>query len=86
MNTREPTLIDNLDEDSLLAFVNYLPAMSAGVRKLDIASSGVYKVTDVESKFQLGKFTQQIQATRDTNSSTDLIQKRLIEIGSLHGN
>jgi hypothetical protein len=86
VNTREPTLIDNLDEDSLLAFVNYLPAMSAGVRKLDIASSGVYKVTDVESKFQLGKFTQQIQATRDTNSSTDLIQKRLIEIGSLHGN
>ena len=78
VNTREPTLIDNLDEDSLLAFVNYLPAMSAGVRKLDIASSGVYKVTDVESKFQLGKFTQQIQATRDTNSSTDLIQKRLI--------
>jgi len=37
------TLIENLDEDSLIAFINYLPdnGKTDGARRLDIASSGV---------------------------------------------
>tara|TARA_R110002074_G_scaffold397783_1_gene588651 strand:- start:395 stop:2221 length:1827 start_codon:yes stop_codon:yes gene_type:complete len=82
------TLIDNLDEDSLIIFINYLPdnGKTQGGRKLDIASSGVYKIIEVESKFQLGKFTQTLKGMRDRNSSTDLIQKQLIKIGLQNGN
>jgi|TARA_R110000744_G_scaffold377307_1_gene492187 hypothetical protein len=82
------TLIENLDEDSLIVFINYLPdnGKTDGARKLDIASSGVYKILEVESKFQLGKFTQSLKGMRDRNSSTDLIQQRLKKIGSKNGN
>jgi hypothetical protein len=85
---KNTTLIENLDEDSLIVFINYLPdnGKTGGARKLDIASSGVYKILEVESKFQLGKFTQSLKGMRDRNSSTDLIQKQLIKIGSQNGN
>jgi hypothetical protein len=82
------TLRENLDEDSLIIFINYLPdnGKTGGARRLDIASTGVYKITSVESKFQLGKFTQSLKGYRDRNTSTDLIQSRLINIGLQYGN
>ena len=72
----------------MIVFINYLPdnGKTDGARKLDIASSGVYKILEVESKFQLGKFTQSLKGMRDRNSSTDLIQQRLKKIGSKNGN
>jgi len=86
--TTYKTLIENLDEDSLIVFINYLPdnGKTDGARRLDIASSGVYKILEVESKFQLGKFTQSLKGMRDRNSSTDLIQQKLKKIGSQNGN
>ena len=82
------TLIDSLDEDSLIAFINYLPdnGKSNGARQLDIAASGIYKILEVESKFQLGKFTQSLKGMRDRNSSTDLIKTKLLVIGNQNGN
>ena len=82
------TLIDSLDEDSLIIFINYLPdnGKTNGERRLDIASSGVYKILEVESKFQLGKFTQSLKGMRDRNSSTDLIKTKLLQIGRQNGN
>ena len=82
------TLIDSLDEDSLIAFINYLPnnGKSNGARQLDIAASGIYKILEVESKFQLGKFTQSLKGMRDRNSSTDLIKTKLLQIGRQNGN
>lgn len=87
-SSKGSTLVDNLDEDSLIAFINYLPdnGKSNGARKLDIAASGIYKILEVESKFQLGKFTQSLKGMRDRNSSTDLIKTKLLQMGNKNGN
>jgi hypothetical protein len=86
--SKNMTLKENLNEDALIVFINYLPdnGKTNVARRLDISSSGVYVVQSVENKFQLGKFTQSLTARRDRNSSTDLIQQRLKKIGSQNGN
>lgn len=80
--TTSTTLFDGLNEDSLIIFVNYLPEDIADPTKknkktLDIASTGVYKIIEVESKFQQGKFTQTLKGMRDRSTSTDLIQNKI---------
>jgi hypothetical protein len=83
------SLVSYLDTDSLIAFINYLPdeAIASTTNQhrgeLDIVSSGIYRIIEVESKFQQGQFTQQLSGYRDRNTSTYLVRDQLekLEIG-----
>jgi len=82
------TLLEYARADSLIAFVNYHPKeamMEPGYRgkaDMDLASSGVYRVTDVESRFQNGSFVQTLKGFRDTRTTASLVKNHLANLTS----
>ena len=71
--------------DALIGFVNY-QANADDLLKfnrrgpVDMISTGVYKVTRVESKFQQGQFTQTLTAFKDQNTNVFLVLEQLLNI------
>jgi len=47
---------------------------------VDLVSSGIYKVVSIESRFQSGKFTQNLIGIKDANANVGLILNELIEL------
>ena len=47
---------------------------------VDLISSGIYKIVSIESRFQSGKFTQNLIGIKDTNANVGLILNELIEL------
>lgn len=71
--------------DALIGFLNYqansddlLIDQKRG--PVDMISTGIYRVTLVENKFQVGQFTQTITAFKDPNTNVYLTLEQLINI------
>lgn len=86
-NSSVPTANDTLDQDSLIAFITFNPDESTTDPKtrskgeLNLAASGVYKIIEVETKFQQGRFEQRLVGYRDRNTSTYYTQDLLLNLG-----
>ena len=82
------TLLEYARADSLIAFTNFHPKeamMEPGYRgkaDMDLASSGVYRITDVESRFQQGQFVQTLKGFRDTRTTASLVKNHLANLTS----
>ena len=71
--------------DALIGFVNFQPNVEdllVNQRRgpVDLISTGVYVVTQIESKFQMGQFTQTLTTFKDPNTNPFLILDQLINI------
>jgi hypothetical protein len=76
---------DYSKRDGLISFVQWNPNVDKLLTEqikgqLDVISSGVYKLTSIESKFQGGKFTQTLKGYKDVTTNTALVLGRLIEL------
>jgi hypothetical protein len=69
-----------LKNDSLIGLVNFLPHESVTYTtnrhrgRLDPFTTGVYRVTQISSRFQMGKFTQTLSTTKHTELTTALVE------------
>lgn len=78
------TLVKYLNEDAMIVFLNYLPddgvfnPESPTKGALDMAASGVYRITEVENKFQGGEFTQKLSGYKDTNTSVYYVRDEML--------
>jgi hypothetical protein len=76
---------DYSKRDALISFVQWNPNADKLLEDqtkgpIDIVSSGVYKLTSIESRFQGGKFTQTLSGYKDVTTNTSLVLGRLIEL------
>jgi len=77
---------DYTSEDALITFLQYNPNAEDLLEHqergpIDLVSSGVYKLTSIESRFQGGKFTQTLIGYKDTTTNSFLILPQLIDMG-----
>lgn len=69
-----------LKNDSLIGLVNFLPNESVTYTtnrhrgRMDPFTTGVYRVTQISSRFQMGKFTQTLSTTKHTELTTALVE------------
>ena len=68
-----------------MAFVNFQPdpedLLTLQRRgPVDLITTGIYKITNVHSKFQQGKFSQTIDAYRDPNSTPFLLLDTIMKL------
>ena len=71
--------------DALISFVQWNPNVDKLLTEqtkgqIDIVSSGIYKITSIDSRFAGGKFTQTLHAYKDPTTNTLLVLSRLIEL------
>lgn len=71
--------------DALISFIQYNPNASDLLENqrrgpVDLISSGVYKLTTIESKFQGGQFTQTLNGFKDLTTNTSLVLGQLQRI------
>jgi hypothetical protein len=76
---------DYSKRDALVSFLQYNPNAEDLLEfqrrgPVDLVSSGIYKLTKIESRFQGGKFTQTLSGFKDPTTNTLLILPQLIEI------
>jgi len=86
--TGPSTAIDFRGMNTMIAFLNYQANEKDLLIKqqrgpVDFISTGVYKVTRVESKFQMGQFTQTLDAYKDNNTNAYLVLDSLINIRTI---
>ena len=79
---------DYSKRDALISFVQWNPNADNLLEDqtkgpIDIVSSGVYKLTSIESRFQGGKFTQTLSGYKDVTTNTSLVLGRLIELSGV---
>lgn len=79
---------DYSSRDALVSFLQYNPNAEDLIENqtrgpVDLVSSGIYKVTKIESRFQGGKFTQTLSGYKDPTTNTLLILPQLIEISGV---
>lgn len=80
-------LIEYADADTMIVFINYLgkeemyEAGYSGKADMDLVSSGVYRITDIESKFSQGQFTQILKGYKDTRTTPSIVKNKLENIG-----
>ena len=78
-------LPDYSTQDGLITFLQFNPNADKLLQEqvkgeIDPISTGVYKLTSVESRFQNGRFTQQLNGIKDVNSNTSLLLPKIIEL------
>ena len=76
---------DYSSRDALISLLQYNPNAEDLLEfqrrgPVDLVSSGIYKLTKIESRFQGGKFTQTLSGFKDPTTNTLLILPQLIEI------
>lgn len=76
---------DYQSQDALITFLQYNPNaedLLTHQRRgpVDLVSSGVYKLTSIESRFQGGKFTQTLIGFKDTTTNSFLLLPQLVEL------
>lgn len=81
---------DYATRDALISFVQYNPNADKLLTEqtkgpIDVVSSGVYKLTKIESRFQGGRFTQQLYGYKDVTTNTVLILNKLIDLSEKGG-
>jgi len=72
-------------KSAYMAFLNFTPNPEDLLGKqrkgpVDMISTGIYRINEVNSKFQQGSFTQTIKTYRDPNSSTYLLLDQIVEL------
>lgn len=76
----------NISNTSLLiSLLNYNPNPDDLLEKqirgpVDMVSTGIYSIRSVESRFQSGKFTQNLLGFKDTNTNPALVLNQIIQI------
>jgi len=73
------------DSAVYMAFVNFAPEPDDLLLRqqrgpLDLVTTGIYKITSIESKFSNGSFTQTLKTMKDGNSTSFLLANTLIEL------
>jgi len=76
---------DYSSRDALISLLQYNPNAEDLLEfqrrgPVDLVSSGIYKLTKIESRFQGGKFTQTLSGFKDPTTNTLLILPQLIEL------
>jgi hypothetical protein len=76
---------DYSKRDAMISFVQFNPNVDKLLTEqvkgeIDIISSGIYKLTAIESRFQGGKFTQTLKGYKDVTTNTLLVINKLIEL------
>jgi|TARA_B110000902_G_scaffold117302_1_gene137593 hypothetical protein len=76
---------DYQSQDALITFLQYNPNaddLLTHQRRgpVDLVSTGVYKLTSIESRFQGGKFTQTLIGFKDTTTNSFLLLPQLVEL------
>jgi hypothetical protein len=71
----------------LITLLNYNPNADDLLEKqirgpVDLISTGVYKITSVESRFQSGRFTQNLLGFKDTNTNVGYVLNQIIQLTS----
>jgi len=85
MGTNGKNLFNNHPDAIYMAFVNFQPDPDDLLNKqrrgpVDLVTTGIYKITDVHSKFSQGKFSQTVEAYRDPNSTPFLLIDTLMKL------
>jgi len=85
MGNNNTNLFNSASHAIYMAFINFQPnADDLLLRQMrgpvDMITTGIYKITEVESKFQQGSFTQRVSSLRDANSSSFLLLDTLINL------
>ena len=81
---------DYSTRDALISFVQYNPNADKLLTEqtkgpVDIVSSGIYKLTKIESRFQGGRFTQSLSGYKDVTTNTALVLNKLIDLSEKGG-
>jgi len=76
---------DALGGDAMIGFLNFQAnekdlLIDQNRGPVDLISTGIYKVVKVESKFQMGQFTQTLEGFKDEQTNTFLTLDQLINI------
>lgn len=76
---------NNAPRTVYMAFINFTPNPEDLLNKqrkgpVDMISTGIYRIHEVNSKFQQGSFTQTVKTYRDANSNTYFLLDQLIEL------
>ena len=76
---------DYAKQDALITFIQFNPnadrLLTEQIKgEVDPISTGVYKLTTVESRFQGGRFTQTLNGYKDVNSNTSLLINQILEL------
>lgn len=71
----------------LITLLNYNPNADDLLEKqtrgpVDLISTGVYKITSIESRFQSGRFTQNLLGFKDTNTNVGYVLNQIIQLAS----
>ena len=79
---------DYAKQDALITFLQFNPnadkLLTEQVKgEIDPISTGIYKLTTVESRFQGGRFTQTLNGYKDVNSNTSLLLPSIIELSGV---
>ena len=85
MGTNGKNLFNTEADSVYMAFVNFQPdpedLLTLQRRgPVDLITTGIYKITNVHSKFQQGKFSQTIDAYRDPNSTPFLLLDTIMKL------
>ena len=91
MGNMQATILGKLEtpdysvQDGLITFLQFNPNADKLLQEqvkgeIDPISTGVYKLTSVESRFQNGRFTQQLNGIKDVNSNTALLLPKILEL------
>jgi len=72
-------------QDGLITFLQFNPNADKLLQEqvkgeIDPISTGVYKLVTIESRFQNGRFTQQLAGVKDVNSNTALLLPKILEL------
>ena len=85
LGTNGKNLFNTISDSVYMAFVNFQPDpedLLTFQRRgpVDLITTGIYKITNVHSKFQQGKFSQTIEAYRDPNSTPFLLLDTIMKL------
>jgi len=84
VDDRSETLIKYLTNDVLIGFINHMPDNSVfdpakpTLGAFDMSSSGIYRIIEVESRFQQGQFIQKLIGMKDRNTSLYYVRDLLV--------
>ena len=72
-------------EDLMISLLNYNPNSEDLLERqrrgpVDMISTGIYRIRSVESRFQSGRFTQNLIGMKDPNTNPALVLNQLIQI------
>lgn len=86
MGNNGQTIFARESQSVYMAFVNFQPEPEDLLERqqrgpVDMITTGLYIITNIESKFQQGQFVQRIQTRRDENINSFLLLDRIIGLG-----